>query len=334
MSTIAQPREDQPVSTDSCERTLRRKPHFSNILTGGPVSEACPLLRIFGALSGSHLRKVVNEVALIIPYAQEFPMNLPLTSRRAALAGAVGIAAASVLVANKTASAASNVGGINAIPELAPQWKKLDLAKILALPAAYMSVSQSKSLYDEGGAQSAEKHRERGSLPATIKVAQAARKAKNFISFNWIGYTIFRENYPQTAFDEVQYETWTSGLNWPPEKKKRDDELVEELQALVRPGDNQFNEMALQTAFVGTQLPLELSRKSIKVIVLTGIHLDWCIEGNARAARDNGYLPIVIGDACGCQKPEQEAAAMERINNFFAPVISSDTFVKLLGQSA
>ena len=261
-------------------------------------------------------------------------MNMPLTSRREALAGAVGMAAASVLVADKTASAASAVGGVNAIPELAPQWKKLDLAKILALPAAYMSVSQSKSLYDEGGAQSAEKHRERGSLPATIKVVEAARKAKNFVSFNWIGYTIFRESYPQSAFDKVQYETWTSGLNWPTEKKKWDDELVEELQALVRSGDNQFNEMALQTAFVGTQLPLELSRKSIKVIVLTGIHLDWCIEGNARAARDNGYLPIVIGDACGCQKPEQEAAAMERINNFFAPVISSETFVKLLGQSA
>jgi hypothetical protein len=30
---------------------------------------------------------------------------------------------------------------------------------------------------------------------------------------------------------------------------------------------------------------------------------DWCIEGNARAARDNGYLPIVIGDATGTQKP-------------------------------
>jgi nicotinamidase-related amidase len=81
-------------------------------------------------------------------------------------------------------------------------------------------------------------------------------------------------------------------------------------------------------------LPLELSRKRIQTIVITGIHLDWCIEGNARAARDNGYLPIVIGDACGCQKPEQEAAAMERINNFFAPVISADRFVELISKRA
>ncbi len=256
-----------------------------------------------------------------------------VATRRTVLAGtAAGLAMAATMPAARAAP--GSVGGINAIPELAPQWKKLDLAKILAMPAAFASVSQSKSLYDEGGAQSAEKHRERGSLPATIKVVQAARKAKNFVSFNWVGYTIFRENYPQSEFDKVQYETWTTGLNWTAEKKKWDDELVGELQALVRPGDNEFNEMALQTAFVGTQLPLELSRKGVKVLVLTGIHLDWCIEGNARAARDYGYLPIVIGDACGCQKPEQEAAAMERINNFFAPVISADTFVKLLNQSA
>jgi nicotinamidase-related amidase len=109
---------------------------------------------------------------------------------------------------------------------------------------------------------------------------------------------------------------------------------VDELAALRMPGDNEFFEKALQTAFVGTELPLELSRKRIEVIVLTGIHLDWCIEGNARAARDNGYLPIVIGDATATQKPEQQAAAYDRINNFFAPVISADTFVSLLNQRA
>lgn len=261
-------------------------------------------------------------------------MNHAGTSRREAMLGAAGLAAATIIAANNTASAASTVGGINAIPELAPQWKKLDLGEILSRPAAYMSVSQNKSLYDAGGVQAGEKHRERGSLPATIKVVNAARKAPNFKSFNWIGYEVFRENYPQSDFDRVQYASWTKGLNFTPEMKRKDGELVGELRALVQPGDNEFNELALQTAFAGTQLPLELGRKRIQTIVLTGIHLDWCIEGNARAARDAGYLPIVIGDACACQKPEQEAAAMERINNFFAPVISADRFVDLLTRKA
>lgn len=253
-------------------------------------------------------------------------------SRRDIIAGAAGIAAASVLGAS--AAQAATGDELKAIPELAPHWKKLDLAAILRKPAAFASVSQNNSLYQPWGAQAGEKHWERGSLAATIKVVNAARKASNFKSFNWIGYEVFRENYPQSEFDKVQYESWTGALNFSPEKKKADNELVPELRALVRPGDLEFNELALQTAFAGTQLPLELSRKRIEVLVLTGIHTDWCIEGNARAARDNGYLPIVIGDATGTQKPEQLAGALQRINNFFAPVISSDTFVRLLGQSS
>ncbi len=263
-------------------------------------------------------------------------MERMMMTRRGALASAAGIAATLIGARAQAAGPEDNreKGGIHAIPELAPQWKELDLAEILSRPAAYCSVSQNRSCYDAGGVQSGENHRQRGSLEATVKVVQAARKARNFVSFNWIGYEVFRENYPKNDFDRVQFANWTKGLNWSRDKQAWDNELVEELRALVRPGDNEFNERALQTAFIGTDMPLELARKRVQVIVLTGIHLDWCIEGNARLARDFGYLPIVIGDACGCQKPEQERAAMERINNFFAPVISSSDFVKLLNQRA
>jgi len=103
-------------------------------------------------------------------------------------------------------------------------------------------------------------------MAATVKAAKAARKASNFKSFSWIGYAVFRENYPQSEFDKVQYEGWTEGLNFTEEKKKADNELVPELRALVQPGDLEFNELAFQTAFVGTQLPLELSRKRIEVL--------------------------------------------------------------------
>jgi nicotinamidase-related amidase len=255
-----------------------------------------------------------------------------LSRRRFLTKTVTGLAASSALGFGVGAGRATEtaVSAVGAIPELAPQWKKLDLNEILSRPAAFGSISQNKSLYESWGAQGGEKHRERTSLPATIKVVKAARTAKNFRSFSWIGYEVFRENYPQSAFDKVQYETWVEGLNFSEEKKKADNELVGELKALVQPGDLQFNELALQSSFIGTQLPLELSRKRIEVIVFTGIHLDWCVEGNARAARDNGYLPIVIGDACDCQKPEDEPAALRRINNFFAPVISSESFVKLL----
>jgi hypothetical protein len=109
-------------------------------------------------------------------------------SRRTVLAGAAGLVAASSLAAPVFAQGAAGSDEVKAIPELAPHWKKLDLAKIVRKRAAFISVSQNNSLYRDWGAQAAEKHWERGSLPATVKAAQAARKADNFVSFSWIGY--------------------------------------------------------------------------------------------------------------------------------------------------
>ncbi|MDJ1370743.1 cysteine hydrolase [Gulosibacter molinativorax] len=221
---------------------------------------------------------------------------------------------------------------VDAIPPLHPQWQSLDLRAILKRPAAFMSVSQSNSLYKPGGVQYAEGHAYRGSLKATVRAAKAARQAPNFTSFNWVGFTVFRSEYPQSLFDAAQYDSWTGAIDATPEQIAWDDALVDELAELVEPGDKQFNETALQTAFVGTDLPGTLARRKIEVVVITGIHLDWCVEGNARAARDHGLLPIVIGDATGTHDPADEAAAFRRINNFFAPVISSEQFVELLGE--
>lgn len=219
---------------------------------------------------------------------------------------------------------------LDAIPPLADQWKQLDFKEILSRPAAFVSISQSNSLYREGGVQYHERHDLRGSLPATLRVLEAARKAPNFVSFNWVGYSVFRDNYPKSAFDKVQYAAWTQGRTVSAEQRAWDDALVDELREKVQEGDNELLETALQTAFVGTPLPLELARKKVEVIILTGIHLDWCVEGNARAARDAGYLPIIIGDATGSARPEDERAAFERINAYFAPVITSEQFVQYL----
>ncbi|OBG47551.1 cysteine hydrolase [Mycolicibacterium fortuitum] len=214
------------------------------------------------------------------------------------------------------------------IPPLAKQWEQLDFREILSRPAAFLSISQSNSLYKPGGVQYAEGHAFRGSLEATVKAVKAARSAPNFVSFNWIGFSVFRDDYPKTDFDKVQYDGWTGHIAATPEQVAWDNELVGELRELVEPGDNELYEKALQTAFVGTDLPGALNRQRVEVVVLTGIHLDWCVEGNARAARDHGLLPIVIGDATGTAHPDQERAAFERINNFFAPVITSDQFVE------
>ncbi len=217
------------------------------------------------------------------------------------------------------------------VPELHPQWQSLDLAALLTQPTAFLSISQNNSLYSPRGAQSQEKQWERPTLENTIKVAIAARQAG--AKFFWIGYDVFRQDYPKTPLDEAQYRTWYEPYkDWSEVQKQWDGELVDELKALKQPEDVEFFETAHQSSFIGTTLPLYLNKWGIRNLLITGIHLDWCIEGNARGARDHGLIPIVIGDACACQLQEDEPAALRRINTFFAPVISADYAVQLLSQ--
>jgi len=68
----------------------------------------------------------------------------------------------------------------------------------------------------------------------------------------------------------VQYAAWTAGDDADAAQIAWDNELVPELRDLVEPGDNEFFEVAFQSAFIGTELPLELTRKRIEVIVITG----------------------------------------------------------------
>lgn len=230
------------------------------------------------------------------------------------------------ITANETQT--DQTSNVDLIPELAPYWQKLDFRDILSRPAAFVSISQSNSVYSPGGLLYHEGHDKRGSIPATIKVVEAARKKENFISFNWVGYSLFRDKYPQTEFDKLQFDYFTGEGEYTEEEKDWDISLVDDLRALVQPGDNELFEKAHQTTFFGTDLPLEFSRKRVEVVVFAGIHLDWCIEGNVRNARDNGLLPIVIGDATGAAEREQEAETFRRINDYFAPVISAEQFVE------
>lgn len=220
------------------------------------------------------------------------------------------------------------------VPELPDQWKSLDLVNLLAQPAAFVSISQCNSLYKPEGAQGSEKQWERGTLENTVKVAKACREAD--MKFFWIGYDVFREDYPMTELDKAQYGSWSEAFGSKSEEyKKWDGELVDELKELVQPQDAEFFEYAHQSSFVGTPLKLMLERAGIKTIVLCGIHLDWCIEGNARAARDEGLMPIVIGDACSCQDQADDIPTMNRINRIVCPVLSADQAVSyiLQGQS-
>lgn len=223
------------------------------------------------------------------------------------------------------------------VPELHPQWAGVDLAEILKLPTAYVAIGYSNSILSDFGAQAGERLWERGRLPGgsignTVKLVHAVRNAG--IRTVWTKYEIFRQSYPQSLMDKSQYDYWAAGKeSWTAEQRERDHQPVVEIAALMRPEDETIYYTSLGNVFLGTMLPNYLNVWGVRTVLLSGFHLDWCIEQAARTCRDLGYMPIVIGDACGCGREEDEAPTLERLNTFFAPVISTDKAISLL-QSA
>ena len=137
----------------------------------------------------------------------------------------------------------------NSVPSLPEQWQSLDLVKILSQPAAFVSISQCNSLYKAKGVQGAEKQWERGTLENTVKIARACREAG--MKFFWIGYDVFREDYPMTDLDRAQYGYWSKIFgadSMTAEEKAWDVALVDELKELAQPGDAEFLEYAHQSS--------------------------------------------------------------------------------------
>jgi hypothetical protein len=45
-------------------------------------------------------------------------------------------------------------------------------------------------------------------------------------------------------------------------------------------------------------------------------------------------MPIVVGDACGCGVEADEAPTLERLDRFFAPVVSTEQAIALVREGA
>jgi nicotinamidase-related amidase len=219
------------------------------------------------------------------------------------------------------------------IPTLHPQWNALDFVEILSLPTAWLSIGQSNSILSSFGAQSSEGLWERSRKPGssignTLKLASTCRNAG--VRVIWFRYEIFRDGYPGTAMDRAQWSYWTAGKNWSADERARDADLISEVKAMMQPEDPVLHYSTLGNVFLGTMLSSYLTMWGIRTVLLSGYHLDWCIEQAARTARDLGYMPVVIGDACGCGREEDDVPTLERLNSFFAPVLSTDAVTEHL----
>lgn len=218
-----------------------------------------------------------------------------------------------------------------------PQWAGVTLASLMRMPTAHLAIGYSNSILSPEGAQAGELLWQRarapgGALMNTLELIDAVRNAT--LPVFWTRYEIFRSHLPQTPLDKSQYDYWVSfHKDWTAQQIDRDWQAVEEIQLAQRPDDQVIHYTSLGNVFVGTMLPSYLNALGIRTVLLSGFHLDWCIEQAARTCRDLGYVPIVVGDACGCGNPADDAPTLARINRYFAPVVSTRQVIDALRRS-
>lgn len=84
-------------------------------------------------------------------------------------------------------------------------------------------------------------------------------------------------------------------------------------------------------AFYGTDLDLQLRRRGITTIVLTGIATNMGVESTARSAWEHGYSVVVAEDAVTTFTAEMHAFAVQNIFPRIGRVASSQDILTALG---
>lgn len=86
-------------------------------------------------------------------------------------------------------------------------------------------------------------------------------------------------------------------------------------------------------AFIGTELDLQLRRRSISTIVLGGVATNFGVESTARSGWELGYSIVVAEDLCAGRETAAHEFAIETILPRIARVSDSGSIAKALGQS-
>ena len=84
-------------------------------------------------------------------------------------------------------------------------------------------------------------------------------------------------------------------------------------------------------AFYGTDLDLQLRRRSIDTIVLCGISTNFGVESTARDAYERGYNQIFVEDACSSRSAEDHAFPFRAIFPRIGVVRSTADVLQALG---
>lgn len=220
-------------------------------------------------------------------------------------------------------------------PQLHDQWKSLDFAELMQ-GAAFINMDLQNSILHPEGVLSHEgiwrgARDVGGCLHNTLRLAAMCRETK--MPFVWLRYDRFiGEKEPSNALDRAQYHYWNKDYVGDKARKAWEADLVDEVKDIMRPGDLTLVYPAW-SIFVGTPLLRWLAQWGTRTLIISGYHTDWCVEMATRSARDLGFVPIVVSDACGTTHPLHEQT-LDQINDCYAPVISTNFAIEALRRAA
>jgi nicotinamidase-related amidase len=221
------------------------------------------------------------------------------------------------------------------VPELHAQWHGLDFADLLGAGTAFVNMDCQNSILASDGVLSHEAiwqgaRKPGGSLFNILRLAAATRALD--LPCLWLRYDRFvGEREPKTPLDIVQYRHWNENYRGDAARKVWEAELVDEVKAILRPGDLTMVYPAW-SIFSATPVERWLLQAGARTLILSGYHTDWCVEMAARSARDLGFMPIVVGDACGSTHPWHEQS-LAQINDCYAPVVSTESMIAAIEQA-
>ena len=88
------------------------------------------------------------------------------------------------------------------------------------------------------------------------------------------------------------------------------------------------------SAFHGTELDLQLRRRGIRTVIITGIATNFGVEGTARDAWSSSYEVVIAEDACSGNGPDMHRFAIEKILPRVARIRKTGEIVDALSRSA
>ena len=85
------------------------------------------------------------------------------------------------------------------------------------------------------------------------------------------------------------------------------------------------------SAFFGTSLAATLTAQGVDTLIITGLTTSGCIRATCIDAVSNGFIPIVVADACGDRHEAPHDANLFDMNAKYADVIDEAAAISFLG---